>query len=97
MKFDPRLLRYMTRDEFRVLTAVETGSRNHEVVPTSLIATLAGLRKGGTTKILGELLKNNLITREKNMKCEYFNVMIERTLHNKVFPRRWISFGLWRL
>ncbi|CAG8569392.1 16834_t:CDS:10, partial [Dentiscutata erythropus] len=46
MKLDAKLLRYMNTEEFRVLTAVEMGSKNHEVVPTSLVAQIAGLRNG---------------------------------------------------
>ncbi len=32
VKLDAAVLRYMTRDEFRVLIAVEMGSKNHEIV-----------------------------------------------------------------
>ncbi|CEI96038.1 Putative Atypical/RIO/RIO2 protein kinase [Rhizopus microsporus] len=46
MKLDAKALRYMSSEDFRVLTAVEMGSKNHEVVPTSLIAQIAQLRHG---------------------------------------------------
>ncbi|CAG8542668.1 2597_t:CDS:10 [Dentiscutata heterogama] len=69
MKLDAKLLRYMNTEEFRVLTAVEMGSKNHEVVPTPLVAQIAGLRNGGSHKILGELAKKNLISRVTNAKC----------------------------
>ncbi|CAG8710475.1 24175_t:CDS:10 [Gigaspora margarita] len=69
MKLDAKLLRYMNSEEFRVLTAVEMGSKNHEVVPTPLVAQIAGLRNGGSHKILGELAKKNLISRVTNAKC----------------------------
>ncbi len=32
-KLDVTLLRYMTKEDFRVLTAVEMGMKNHEIVP----------------------------------------------------------------
>ncbi len=32
VKLDVGVLRYMTRDEFRVLVAVEMASKNHEIV-----------------------------------------------------------------
>lgn len=51
MKLDVRSLRYMTTADFRVLTAVEMGMKNHDVVPTELIAVIAGLRHGGTHKV----------------------------------------------
>jgi len=31
MKLDLDILKYMTKDEWRVLTAIEMGLRNHEV------------------------------------------------------------------
>ncbi|KAJ3190694.1 hypothetical protein HK101_008454 [Irineochytrium annulatum] len=74
MKLDVKLLRYLTSDEFRVLTATEMGSRNHEVVPTPLINSIAGLKRGGTTKCLGNLAKNNLVSREINMKYDGYRL-----------------------
>ena len=38
MKLDATDVRYLSPEEFRVLTAVEMGSKNHEVVPPPLIA-----------------------------------------------------------
>jgi RIO-like serine/threonine protein kinase len=46
------------------------GSKNHEVVPTSLIAQIAQLRHGGSHKIVGELAKRKLIARVQNAKCK---------------------------
>ena len=48
MKLDPTVLRYLERDEFRVLTAVEMGMKNHELVPAPLIERIAALKKGGS-------------------------------------------------
>jgi RIO kinase 2 len=55
----------MTKDEFRVLTAVEMGMRNHEVVPVPLIESIARLNRGGTYKIISNLLRHKLIAHEK--------------------------------
>jgi RIO kinase 2 len=41
MKLDPDLIKYLTRDHFRVLTAIEMGMKNHEFVPIPLIESLA--------------------------------------------------------
>ncbi|RUP47935.1 hypothetical protein BC936DRAFT_145156 [Jimgerdemannia flammicorona] len=71
MKLDAKALRYLSAEDFRVLTAVEMGSKNHEVVPTSLIAQISQLRHGGSHKILGDLAKRNLVARVKNIKCRY--------------------------
>ncbi|KAG9006135.1 hypothetical protein FRB94_000960 [Tulasnella sp. JGI-2019a] len=66
MKLDATDIRYISSDEFRVLTATEMGSKNHEVVPTPLIAQISGLRNGGVNKILGVLARRNLVARVQN-------------------------------
>ncbi|XP_052499631.1 serine/threonine-protein kinase RIO2 isoform X2 [Budorcas taxicolor] len=58
-------LRYMSRDDFRVLTAVEMGMKNHEIVPCSLVASIASLKHGGCNKVLRELVKHKLIAWER--------------------------------
>ncbi|KAJ1834749.1 Serine/threonine-protein kinase rio2 [Coemansia sp. RSA 2711] len=68
MKFDPKGLRYMSGDEFRVLTAIEVGSRNHEIVPATLITQLSRLRAGGINKYIGDLIKRKLIVSEPSAK-----------------------------
>lgn len=65
MKLDVKVLRYMSREEFRTLVAVEMGMKNHDVVPVQLIATLAGLRHGGIHKHLSALLRNKLIGHDR--------------------------------
>jgi RIO kinase 2 len=90
MKLDPKNIRHLATEDWRVLQAVcsnhptfsflkdhrkrivvdlqypqvEQGSRNHEIVPTSLIISLTNLR-GGTQiqKSISTLAKNNLISR----------------------------------
>jgi len=54
------------------------GTRNHEVVPTSLIESIAQLRHGGVHKILGELAKNNLVARVQNAKCIYWIIINQK-------------------
>ncbi|KAH6599920.1 hypothetical protein BASA50_002694 [Batrachochytrium salamandrivorans] len=74
MKLDAKLLRYMSADDFRVLTATEMGTRNHEVVPTSLIANIAQLRQAGIQKIISTLAKNNLIAKVQNAKYDGYRL-----------------------
>ncbi|KAF8343166.1 RIO1-domain-containing protein [Cantharellus anzutake] len=74
MKLDATDLRYLSSDEFRVLTAAEMGSKNHEVVPSALIAQISGLRGGGVNKNLGELAKRNLVARVQNMKYDGYRL-----------------------
>jgi RIO kinase 2 len=47
------------------------GSKNHEVVPTALIAQISGLRNGGVNKLIGSLAKRNLISKVQNSKCKH--------------------------
>jgi RIO kinase 2 len=61
VKFDASLLRYMSVDEFRVLTAVEMGMKNHAIVPTPLICKIAGLKNNMAFKVIKLLHKNKLI------------------------------------
>ncbi|XP_057443055.1 serine/threonine-protein kinase rio2 [Lotus japonicus] len=61
MKLDVDVLRYLSKEDFRVLTAVELGMRNHELVPTELIDRIARLKHGGTYKVLKNLLKHKLL------------------------------------
>ncbi|XP_054253355.1 serine/threonine-protein kinase RIO2 [Indicator indicator] len=64
-KLDVVMLRYLSRDHFRVLIAVEMGMKNHEIVPASLIASIASLKHGGCNKILRELVKHKLLAYER--------------------------------
>lgn len=58
-------LKYLSKEDFRVLTAVEMGMKNHELVPAKLVATIASLRAGGCDKILRELSRNALLCYER--------------------------------
>lgn len=49
---------------------VEMGMRNHEVVPASLVASIASLSHGGVGKKLRELSLNNLLAFERGKRCE---------------------------
>ncbi|XP_029019638.1 serine/threonine-protein kinase RIO2 [Betta splendens] len=64
-KLNVVVLRYLSPDDFRVLTAVEMGMKNHEIVPVSLLSSIASLKHGGCNKILGELIKHKLVSYER--------------------------------
>lgn len=64
MKLDVTIFRYMSRDDFRVLTAIEMGSKNHYLVPVQLIEAISALKRGGCRKVLNTLLKNKLIAHD---------------------------------
>ncbi|KAI9675931.1 MAG: hypothetical protein M1829_003169 [Trizodia sp. TS-e1964] len=75
MKLDTRALRYLTSEDWRVLTAVETGSKNHEVVPTPTILKISGQRVGsGAHKCISALAKLNLIAKVKNAKYDGYRL-----------------------
>jgi len=65
MKLDVNAMRYLTRDDFRVLTAVEMGMKNHEIVPVPLLTQIAALRLGGVGKIVSTLLQCKLLHHEQ--------------------------------
>jgi len=58
---DARHLRYMSRDDFRVLVSVEMGMRNHEYVPVPLVEHVAALKRGGAYRVLRTLLQSKLV------------------------------------
>ncbi|RKF55202.1 Serine/threonine-protein kinase rio2 [Golovinomyces cichoracearum] len=73
MRLDSKHLRHLATEDWKTLTAVETGSRNHEVVPTPLIEQLSGLR-GGVHRSISTLAKFGLIARLKNIKYDGYRL-----------------------
>ncbi|KAL1902605.1 Serine/threonine-protein kinase rio2 [Sporothrix stenoceras] len=76
MKLDTKSLRYLTPEDWRVLTAVEMGSKNHEIVPTSMIDKIARLRGGssGVHKSISTLAKTGLIGKIKEAKYDGYRL-----------------------
>ncbi|KAK3936378.1 hypothetical protein QBC46DRAFT_241499, partial [Diplogelasinospora grovesii] len=76
MKLDTRAMRHLAAEDWRVLTAVEMGSRNHEIVPTPLIEKIARLRGGasGVHKSISALAKVGLIARMKEAKYDGYRL-----------------------
>ncbi|KAL7666430.1 non-specific serine/threonine protein kinase [[Candida] zeylanoides] len=75
MKLDTSHMRYLTSDDFKVLQAVEQGTRNHELVPTTLIHQLSGLRAPtATNRCIGDLAKLKLVSRLRNAKYDGFRL-----------------------
>ena len=65
MRFDLTALKYLTKDDFRVLTAIEMGMRNHEIVPVDLIQSISKIRNTSVRRILANLLKHKLTKHTK--------------------------------
>ncbi|CAI4710884.1 AEG_G0045330.mRNA.1.CDS.1 [Saccharomyces cerevisiae] len=75
MKLDTSHMRYLTTDDFRVLQAVEQGSRSHEVVPTPLIHQISGMRsQSGTNRAISDLAKLSLISKMRNVKYDGYRL-----------------------
>ncbi|EPQ28114.1 uncharacterized protein PFL1_04441 [Pseudozyma flocculosa PF-1] len=74
MKLDATDLRYISAQEFRALTAIEMGSKNHEVVPSALAAQISGLHHSGINKLFGSLAKRKLIARVQNAKYDGYRL-----------------------
>ncbi|KAK5716045.1 Serine/threonine-protein kinase rio2 [Elasticomyces elasticus] len=73
MKLDISALRYLTSEDWRVLQAVEQGSKNHELVPTPLIQHLSGQRQV-VHKCISALAKVGLIAKVKNAKYDGYRL-----------------------
>jgi RIO kinase 2 len=75
MKLDTTHMRYLTTDDFKVLQGIEIGTRNHELVPTSLIHSLGGMKSPtGTQRAIGDLAKLKLVSRLRNAKYDGFRL-----------------------
>ena len=75
MKLDTSHMRYLTSDDFRVLQAIELGSRNHELVPTQMIHSIGGLKSpSATNRAIGDIAKLKLISRLRNAKYDGFRL-----------------------
>ena len=73
-KLNVSMLRYLTKEDYRVLTAVEMGMKNHELVPGSLIASIASIRGGAVHKILKELSKQRLVSYERGSRYDGYSL-----------------------
>ena len=65
----------MSADAFRVLTSIEMGMKNHDVVPIPLIVSISNLRHGGVHKILSDLLRDKLIAHERKVYVVRFGLL----------------------
>ena len=64
-KLDVQLLRYITSEHFRVVTAVEMGMKNHEIVPQDVVCSISNLKHGGVHKLIKDLIRWRLIATER--------------------------------
>ncbi|KAJ3125547.1 hypothetical protein HK098_000166 [Nowakowskiella sp. JEL0407] len=74
MKLNATNIRYISPSAYRVLTAVELGSRNHEVVPTSLVISLAKIHTENVHTILSGLCRDNLVAKVHGVKYDGYRL-----------------------
>ncbi|KAK9774814.1 putative RIO1 family-domain-containing protein [Seiridium cardinale] len=76
MKLDTKALRHLTAEDWRVLAAVESGTKTHDLVPTPLIEKLSRLRGGvsGVHRSISALAKTGLIAKVKEAKYDGYRL-----------------------
>ncbi|CAM1511578.1 Fc.00g090910.m01.CDS01 [Cosmosporella sp. VM-42] len=76
MFLDTKAMRYLTAEDWKVLAAAEQGSKNHELVPTSLIEKLSRLRGGasGVHRCISNLAKVGLLAKVKEAKYDGYRL-----------------------
>ena len=87
------LLRYLDRSQFRFLTAVEMGMKNHEIVPLALVVAIGQLKDAvGMSRALS---KEGLICYESVKKKNYDGVRLTNKGYDylalKVSAKSWES------
>ncbi|KAK4522611.1 hypothetical protein GAYE_PCTG10G0501 [Galdieria yellowstonensis] len=65
MKLDVNCFQSLTKLELRILSAVEMGMKNHELVPTELIYSISKLKPSGFRKGLRQVLFHKLVHHEQ--------------------------------
>ncbi|EAT36821.1 AAEL011114-PA [Aedes aegypti] len=73
-KLNVTVLRYLNKEDFRILTAIEMGMKNHELVPGALVAAIASLKAGGVHKLLRELCKHKLLSYERGKRYDGYRL-----------------------
>lgn len=66
-RLDMDYFNYTSKDEMRLLTAIEMGMKNHDIVPLQLIKAISGMKKlsnSGINKLLHEMSNKRLVRRE---------------------------------
>ncbi|KAJ9663679.1 Serine/threonine-protein kinase rio2 [Neophaeococcomyces mojaviensis] len=74
MKLDTKSLRYLNNADWKVLAAVESGSRNHEVVPTPLIISIAKSSAGDVQRSVSLLARSGLIAKVATAKYDGYRL-----------------------
>lgn len=63
MNLEIDYFQFITKEDLKVLKAIEMGMKNHEWVPAVLIEKLSKLNRGEAFRVLQQLLKQKLIAK----------------------------------
>ncbi|KAJ1364309.1 Serine/threonine-protein kinase RIO2, partial [Parelaphostrongylus tenuis] len=75
-RMDIEKFRYLQRDDFRVLVAIEMGMKNHEIVPLPLVSVIAGIHRGAVARTLADLCKHALVAFERSKKFDGYRLTV---------------------
>lgn len=81
------------------LTQVEMGMKNHEIVPVSLLSSIASLKHGGCNKILRELVKHKLVVYERTKSKKplrnacWTSLVLVEVVHGSCFSNVCVDFS----
>ncbi|KAL3124449.1 hypothetical protein niasHT_007732 [Heterodera trifolii] len=67
-------MRFLDAQHFRILTAIEMGMKNHELVPLPLISSISAIHRGATARTLNDLTRIALVVYERGKKFDGFRL-----------------------
>ncbi|KAI0982584.1 hypothetical protein GJ496_007569 [Pomphorhynchus laevis] len=71
-KLQPSIVSLLEPEHIRVLTALELGHRNHQLVPLQIVTVISKLQRGGCNRYLEDLIRHKLVSFERSQKaCGY--------------------------
>ncbi|MFH4974246.1 hypothetical protein AB6A40_000955 [Gnathostoma spinigerum] len=73
-RMDIGIMRYLEHEHFRILTSIEMGMKNHELVPLQLIASIASIHRGAVARALSDLRKYSLVAYEKGPRYDGYRL-----------------------
>ncbi|CAG9539233.1 unnamed protein product [Cercopithifilaria johnstoni] len=68
------VIRYMEREHFQILIAVEMGMKNHELVPLELIGSIARIHRGAVARTLNDLAKCGVVAHERGKRYDGYRL-----------------------
>uniref|UniRef100_A0A914GRI1 Serine/threonine-protein kinase RIO2 n=1 Tax=Globodera rostochiensis TaxID=31243 RepID=A0A914GRI1_GLORO len=73
-KFNVQAMRFLDAQHFRILTAIEMGMKNHELVPLPLISSISAIHRGATARTLNDLTRIASVVYERGKKYDGYRL-----------------------